>query len=156
MARAATSSWDCRLFVSPPQRYRPVRQARGTSSVALWNRGNGPLGEGNLISGNGDHGIAVIGPHATNTTITGNFIGTDITGTAAMGNHGFGIFVCGSPNNRIGGSGPEEGNIISGNSSYGIEVVGSGSAGNSISGNYIGVDASGTKELSNGWSEGQP
>ena len=118
------------------------------------NRGNGPLGEGNLISGNGDHGIAVIGPKATNTTITGNFIGTDITGTAAMGNHGFGIFVCESPNNRIGGSGPEERNIISGNSSYGIEVVGSGSAGNSISGNYIGVDASGTKELSNAWSGG--
>ena len=114
------------------------------------NRGNSLLGEGNLISGNGGNGINISDPRVANTTITGNFIGTDITGTAAKGNKGFGIMVYDSPNNRIGGSGPDERNVISGNSGYGIEVIGSGSAGNSISGNYIGVDASGTKALSNG------
>jgi parallel beta-helix repeat protein len=115
------------------------------------NRGHGPLGEGNLISGNGGNGINISDPRVTNTTIAGNFIGTDITGTAAMGNQGDGIFVYDSTNNRIGGSRPEERNVISGNSFYGIEVIGSGSAGNSISGNYLGVDASGSKELSNRW-----
>jgi len=115
------------------------------------NRGNSPLGEGNLISGNGGNGINIADPRVADTSITGNFIGTDITGTAAMGNR-FGILVYNSLNNKIGGSSPEERNVISGNDIYGIEVIGEGSAGNRISGNYIGVDISGTKELSNGGS----
>ena len=71
------------------------------------NRGSGPLGEGNILSGNGFVGIPINGPNDT-TTITGNLIGTDITGTAAMGNGGSGIIVSGSPNTTIGGSRPEE------------------------------------------------
>jgi len=109
------------------------------------NRGSGPLGEGNLISGN-RFGIQMIGPNVTNTTITGNLIGTDITGTVAMGNAA-GIGLSGCPNNRIGGTSPGERNVISGNIGDGIGV---GGKGNAIIGNYIGVDATGTKALSNG------
>jgi uncharacterized protein (TIGR03437 family) len=113
-------------------------------------KGSGPLGEGNLISGNGNYGIIINGPLVGNTTVIGNFIGTDIAGTAAMGNQGPGILVFYSPANTIGGSVPEERNVISGNSGGGIVFLGSGSAGNSASGNYIGVDASGTRALGNG------
>jgi uncharacterized protein (TIGR03437 family) len=111
-------------------------------------RGSGPLGEGNLISGNGGNGINVYGPQVANTTIIGNFIGTDITGTAAMGSQSAGIFVFHSSNTRIGSSDPAERNVISGNNSGGIGLL--GSAGDRIVGNYVGVDASGTKALSNG------
>ena len=115
--------------------------------------GSGPLGEGNLISGNGSYGIEIDGG-VTNTTITGNFIGTDITGTVAMKNQGNGInFVSGDRNNRIGGSSPEERNVISGNDMTGIEFGGPGCcemSGNRVIGNYIGLDASGTRALSNG------
>jgi uncharacterized protein (TIGR03437 family) len=118
------------------------------------NRGLGLVGEGNLISANGN-GILVGGSNPPGlvgkTTITGNLIGTDITGTTPMGNQGPGIFVFQSPNNRIGGNDPGERNVVSGNLSVeGITIMGSGSAGNSVLGNYIGIDASGTKALSNG------
>ncbi len=113
-------------------------------------RGSGPLGEGNLISGNGFAGIEM-GPSAANTTITGNLIGTDIAGTAAMGNGSVGIIVSGSPNTRIGGSSPEERNVISGNTGAGIGFNAScgGNCANVIIGNYIGVDVSGTNALAN-------
>jgi hypothetical protein len=123
--------------------------ARGNLIGGSRNRGTGPLGEGNLISGNGFCGIQMIGPDVTDTTISGNLIGTDITGAVAMGNRSIGIVVTGSPNNRIGGSSSGEGNVISGNGSYGIAFNGHAS-GNVITGNYIGLDVSGTKDLSNG------
>ena len=114
------------------------------------NRGSGPLGEGNLLSGNGFVGILINGPNDT-TTITGNLIGTDITGTAAMGNGGSGIIVSGSPNTTIGGSRPEERNVISGNTGDGIEFNApcGRTCAEVIIGNYIGVDATGTKALAN-------
>jgi uncharacterized protein (TIGR03437 family) len=116
-------------------------------------RGSSPLGEGNLISGNGQFGVAMGATNSviTNNIITGNFIGTDITGTVAIGN-GMGIFGACVSNNRFGGNGPGEGNVISGNSGPGIGFNGScgESHANVFIGNYIGVDASGTKALSNG------
>jgi len=114
-------------------------------------RGSGPLGEGNLISGNSGNGISLNDTQVSNTTITGNLIGTDITGATTIANQGNGIIVIDSANNRIGGSSPDERNVVSGNSRIGIEVIGSGATGNRILGNYIGLDASGTKLLSNGW-----
>ena len=113
-------------------------------------RGNGPLGEGNLISSNGS-GIGMGPSSATNNIITGNFIGTDITGTVAMGN-GIGILGVGVSNNRIGGNSPGERNVISGNGNGGVGFNGGSGedSANVIVGNYIGLDASGTKDLSNG------
>ncbi|MFN8542484.1 MAG: hypothetical protein U0232_34020, partial [Thermomicrobiales bacterium] len=87
--------------------------------------GGSAPGEGNLISGNGRHGIwhsAEGGGYATNDThILGNRIGTDITGNGAIGNGGFGIFVytgdyyAGQSVATIGGTAPGEGNIIANN-----------------------------------------
>lgn len=50
--------------------------------------GSNPI-QANIISGNGKGGILVYG--ATETTITGNYIGTDITGEIMIGNGGNGI-----------------------------------------------------------------
>ena len=45
--------------------------------------GAGPLGQGNLLSGNGDTGIWLEGPGTSGNFVRGNFIGTDLTGNAS-------------------------------------------------------------------------
>jgi hypothetical protein len=90
-------------------------------------------GAGNLISGNSDAGIAISG---TNNLVQGNRIGTDVTGTQALGNGVFGVYVS-SGSNTIGGTVAGAGNLISGNGQYGILL---GSSGNLLQGNLIGTD----------------
>ena len=102
--------------------------------------------ERNLISGN-SHGIYVL---VGGTEIRGNLIGTDATGTLALGNTQSGVF-CANFNGAgttIGGSAAGEGNVVSGNS-QGI-VVSQGGTVNVIQGNKIGVSASGNVPLGNG------
>jgi hypothetical protein len=78
--------------------------------------------------------------------VEGNFLGTDVTGTVALGNS-FGIRIANhSANNIIGGTNPEKSNLISGNNSHGISIAGDG---NSVQGNLIGKDLSGTASLLN-------
>ena len=67
--------------------------------------------------------------------IAGNFIGTDPTGTAALGNSS-GVFINGS-NTTIGGTADGDRNVISGNSGDGVFIIGSN---NVVQGNYIGTD----------------
>ncbi|MEG4452993.1 DUF4347 domain-containing protein [Microcoleus sp. N9_A3] len=96
----------------------------------------------NVISGNeGIGGIFIAGPGSggvTNTKITGNYIGTDATGTIALGNKGDGIFILGkNSNNTIGGTAPGEGNIIANNNRSGMEVASKNATSNTIQGNSI-------------------
>jgi hypothetical protein len=83
--------------------------------------------------------------------ITGNFIGTNPAGTAALpnGSGGLGgvIFVGASSNNIVGGTTPAARNLISGNIGNGIEL-GTGT-GNTVQGNLIGTDMAGTLVLGN-------
>ncbi|MFC1540626.1 beta strand repeat-containing protein [Candidatus Margulisiibacteriota bacterium] len=110
--------------------------------------GDGTAQGRNLISGNE---YMVIRTNSNNK-VMGNYIGTDVSGTAAIGNgydvSGYnGISVQGS-NNTI------EGNVICGNGNFntdngsGIEIDGA-YINNRIIGNYIGVDATGTARISN-------
>jgi hypothetical protein len=107
----------------------------------------------NIISGNGGYGIEYAG---TNTTVQGNFIGTDITGTLARGNVFYGIGLTGdhrdgsdpaSTTITIGGTAAGAGNVISGNLQDGIN---SRFAYAVIQGNRIGTQADGTSPLGNG------
>ncbi len=110
--------------------------------------GGSAAGARNVISGNGSSGVFVTGANAANTTIAGNSIGTDITGTLARGNSGDGIDLSNGNNSRIGGAMAGAGNLISGNGLSGI-AVGSPSIGSTIQGNLIGTDVTGTQALAN-------
>ena len=88
-------------------------------------------------------GIHLEGPGGNR--ITGNYLGTDPTGTRAKGN-GAGIFLDDSSDNTIGGLTTTAGNLIAGNRRQGVLITGSG---NLIIGNRIGTDWSGTQALPN-------
>jgi titin len=107
--------------------------------------GNTP-DDGNLISGNGT-GVLIQDTNTTLNSVEFNFIGTDFTGTVALGN-GVGVSILnGAVNNVIGV--PQSGNLISGNTEYGVEIFGDGTSNNVVQSNLIGVDTSSKVSLAN-------
>ena len=88
-----------------------------------------------MISAN-QWGIRLDGSTATGNLIEGNYVGTDITGTAALGNEINGIILSNNAsNNTIGGTGGGQGNTIAFNVQAGV-LVQSGT-GDSILSNSI-------------------
>ena len=85
---------------------------------------------------------ACISSLSTNgTSIVFNSIGTDRTGTYALGNSSVGILLRSDQNASI------INNVISGHSIYGIRLRGAGNC--TIQGNYIGTDVTGTLPVGN-------
>jgi VCBS repeat protein/BACON domain-containing protein/S-layer family protein len=112
--------------------------------------GGTTAGAPNVISGNG--GASGINGEGVNNLIQGNLIGTDITGTVAIGNlFGISISVSSSSNNTVGGTTPAARNIISASRFYGIYINGGGFGSDTvlIQGNYIGTDINGASDLGN-------
>ncbi len=96
------------------------------------------------------NGMTLEYPDASNNTVSGCWIGVDTTGTNSAGNAFQGILdVNGASHNTFGGTNASARNVISGNSQYGIYVAGTNTTGNVIEGNYIGVDPSGSIQVSN-------
>ncbi len=126
-------------------------------------------GAGNVISGNGNHGVEIGGADVSGNVVQGNFIGVNKAGTGVLGNARDGILIDASPtNNTIGGTAAGAGNVISGNGSQyrrqpllrqrrafyngnGVEINGSFGvcSGNVVEGNFIGTDKSGNLKLGN-------
>ena len=107
--------------------------------------------ERNVISGNTLDGVVITDSGTTGNTISGNYIGTDTLGTTALPNVSDGIEISASATgNTIGGTTAGHRNVISGNGSSGVRITGSGTATNTVAGNYIGTDAGGTADLGNG------
>lgn len=103
--------------------------------------------ERNVISGQTAAGTSISG---SGNLVIGNYIGTDITGTASVPNMMEGIWITdGAEDNVIGGALPGQGNVISGNALFGVSITGPGTRGNVVKGNYIGVDATGAAPLGN-------
>ena len=111
--------------------------------------GGTAVGSRNLISGNNDSGVRIRSNNATGNMVLGNFIGTDLTGTADLGNSQDGIIIFEASNNTIGGVTASARNVISGNGIIGVEINGNGATGNVVLGNYIGTDVTGTVDLGN-------
>lgn len=118
----------------------------GTNNV-IGTDGDGvnDTGEGNVIARYQTYGIRFTGGDFN--VVAGNKIGTDATGTLALGGVG-GIDLDSSDGNVIGGLLPAQRNLISGNTGYGVGV--SAGVSNRILGNYIGTLANGAGALANG------
>ncbi|MDP8911071.1 MAG: hypothetical protein M3M94_03280, partial [Actinomycetota bacterium] len=106
--------------------------------------GGSVAGSRNVISGNA-FGIQIANAGATGIAVLGNYIGTNSSGTAAVGNS-VGIAIYYGSSNTIGGTTAAERNVVSGN---GIGISVQGAAGNVIRGNYVGTQADGTAPLGN-------
>ncbi|MBN2085238.1 MAG: CSLREA domain-containing protein [Anaerolineales bacterium] len=127
-------------------------------TTALGNQGSGVVlngnlglaggtdsGNGNIISANEGDGVRVT---SGATLVQGNYVGTDITGTADLGNQANGVYVFAAGSIQIGGSDPGARNVISGNQLVGVFIE-DGSDDVSVYGNYIGTDAAGMAPIKN-------
>ncbi|MFV2066546.1 MAG: beta strand repeat-containing protein [Pirellulales bacterium] len=85
----------------------------------------------NIISGNDGDGVKITG--GSGNTIQGNFIGTDVTGTADLGNSNDGVSILDATLNTIGGTTVAERNIISGNDGDGVDISGNTHLGSTVS-----------------------
>lgn len=139
------------------------------SGIEIWQSSNNRIGgsdhdpgvcnrQCNLITVGEDNpesipppiGIVISGTNSTGNVIQGNFIGTDISGKKIpLGDQQYaqlaGIKLEGALSNQIGGSSTGEGNLISGNEEAGVLIEGGGF--NFVQGNLIGVDISGSKNI---------
>jgi titin len=107
-------------------------------------------GAANVISGNLLEGVLITDAGSSGNVVAGNLIGTDTTGTKALGNDSGVEIRLGAANNTLGGTDPGAGNVISGNQS-GV-IIGDNSGGandNVLLGNRIGTDVTGTVPLGN-------
>ncbi len=136
-----------------------------TGTVAMGNTGQGVLvgngatsntiggttpGARNVISGNNGDGIDINNAGTSQNVVVGNFVGTDITGSVALGNTGVGLSISDSAStNTIGGTTSSAANVFSGNQGDAIDIDGSGASANVVAGNFIGTDATGMNAIPN-------
>ena len=118
----------------------------GVSSSPGTTIGGATPGARNIISGNDSVGVVILSGSAGSVVI-GNFIGTDVSGTASLGSSGGGVIVPSSAGLgiRIGGTAAGEGNLISGNNFYGVQIRNVASL---VQGNFIGTDVTGASSIS--------
>ena len=121
----------------------------GSSSNLI---GGTVAGARNVISGNGlpyDYGVIIAGPGTSGNVIEGNYVGVGPDGLTAVPDY-FGMIVSGgATNNTFGGTVAGARNIISGNLSYGMVVKDTGTSGNVVEGNYIGLGPDGVTAVPN-------
>ena len=102
--------------------------------------------------GNGISLQPIQGITNNSNVIEGNFIGTDVNGSAKVGNEGTGVVGGGrrAAENTIGGTAIEDRNLISGNLAHGVVIAGGRRT--LVQNNLIGTDKSGKNNLGNGQS----
>jgi hypothetical protein len=158
--------------LSPMANATGVLITAGASSTTVGGSSQPPR---NVISGNTGAGVEILGFQSSSgagssgqqgvdtinaNSIAGNYIGTDSTGTMAVPNS-VGVLLSNSPDNLIGSPaffdddylGP---NVISGNSSVGVEILGPASTNNELAGNVIGPDVTGKHALRGKGLSGSP
>jgi Right handed beta helix region len=92
----------------------------------------------NTFSANHGYGVAITG-RAHDNDVFNSFIGTKVSGRAALGNQQGGVLIAGHAyGNVIGQRTRPPANLVSGNNGIGV-TLGRGTAGNSVLNNYIGL-----------------
>ncbi len=95
-------------------------------------------------------GVHITYEAAHHNTVSGCYIGVDIAGAMALGNGFSGVILYnGAKKNVIGGRTPAERNVISGNGWSGVEIQAWQADSNLVIGNYIGTDATGSRDIGN-------
>ena len=132
--------------------------ANNGSGVQMFNGTTGNViggtqpGAGNVISGNAYQGVQIDAqPLATSRNcVQGNWVGLNGAGTGAVPNLNGGIGIYdGAFSNVIGGTVAAARNVVSGNGAQGV-IIGYGSSyGNTVAGNYIGLNPAGTAAIPN-------
>ena len=162
------------FFAGPVKGTRIIGNMIGTDASGDLPLGNGSSGvilgqdnlaitetmlHGNVISGNGGHGVELRGKRSdvpVTTTdrnrITANKIGTNAAGLVAIPNSKSGIFLSRNDESFVGSiDDPAAGsNLISGNLEHGIAFTNSLSDTLTVVGNIIGADINGNGPLGNG------
>jgi len=133
----------------------------GASGVAIFDGASSNI-VGGTVSGSGDiisagyYGVYISDPGTSGNMVEADLIGTDATGTHALGNGSDGVIIqSGAANNTIGGTTAGAGNVISANDRYGLHITGAGTADNLVLDNTIGADITGTVALGNKQADGQ-
>ncbi|MBI5032474.1 MAG: right-handed parallel beta-helix repeat-containing protein [Chloroflexi bacterium] len=103
---------------------------------------------GLVINRFGKNGVTIYGSAAVSNTVSGNYIGTNANGLQALGNQSRGVYIQFSSHNLIGGNSPSDRNVISGNNGSGVHLH-TQTTENTVSGNYIGLNANGMGILPN-------
>ncbi len=129
--------------------FNGVEIASGASRVTI---GGTTGGDANVISGNTGSGVLING--SSNNVISGNFLGTDVTGISDAGNNQDGVKVDGRTGtaraNTIGGASAGARNVIAGNGGAGVNLIGQGTSNTVVANNFIGTDRNGTGPVGNG------
>ncbi len=104
----------------------------------------------NVISGNTVDGVHMLDSGTTGNVVEGDYVGIDASGTSALANGSSGVAVFGGASkNTIGGTVSGAGDVISGNTGYGIYISDAGTTGNLVAGDYLGTDYTGLKSVPN-------
>ncbi len=131
----------------------------GTSALGNWGQGidlrwncTGNIvglasveSQGNLISGNGSHGILIL--DAEGNFVQDNLIGTDVSGLNGLGNVMAGVALTQNSSDNVIGGAQGQRNVISGNQGDGVSI--NGGAGNILQNNFVGIGSDGTTPLGN-------
>ena len=134
-----------------------VDSATGQTNNPTGNKGTKPIVSiapplGNLISGNTRNGVLIDGGSEL-TVLSGNFIGTNNVGTAAIGNTLDGVLIRNANNNQLIGCTFEDNpfiyyNVLSGNGGNGLHVADSNAI--LIQANFFGAGANNASMVPNG------
>lgn len=136
---------DASGAIAVPNSLSGVLIGNGSSNNVI---GGASAGARNVLSGNAGYGVILTDPNTTGNVVLGNYIGTDASGSYGVPDGLSGVLIDNLANNNIiGGTNTGARNILSGNVQYGIFIT--NTFGNSVLGNYIGLDASGNHIVSN-------
>jgi hypothetical protein len=117
----------------------------GGNGVEIYNGASSNTVSGNVISANTGTGVWIHDAGTANNTLRGNFIGTNVDSSTGLGNGTNGVAIGeGASDNRVVG-----GNVIGGNTGDGVYLFGAGTDGNTVTGNFVGTDRTGTVALGN-------
>lgn len=134
-----------------------VNSATGQTNNPTGNKGTVPIVSiapplGNLISGNSRNGVLIDGGSEL-TVLSGNFIGTNNVGTAAVSNTLDGVLIRNANNNQLIGCTFEDNpfiyyNVLSGNGGNGLHIADSNAI--LVQANFFGAGANNASMVPNG------